>query len=253
MSEPDTSVASVANPVRDVETPGAGEDVVLELRGIHAGYGEVEVLHGVDLVVPRGGVVAVVGANGAGKSTLCAVAAGTVTPTHGRVVFDGIDRTQAAPHQRARAGLVLAPEARGIFPGLSVDDNLAVRLRTPEARDAARARFPILAERGEQPAGLLSGGEQQQLAMAVALADPPTVFLADEPSLGLAPMAVRTVLDALAELRDRGCSLVLVEEQAGAALALADQVVIMELGRVSWVGPASEVDLDQLTASYLGG
>jgi ABC-type branched-subunit amino acid transport system ATPase component len=231
----------------------SGEDPALELRGIHGGYGEVEVLHGVDLVVPRGGVVAVVGANGAGKSTLCAVAAGTVTPTSGQVLLDGIDRTQTPPHERARAGLVLAPEARGIFPGLSVDDNLAVRLRTPEARQAARARFPILAERGEQPAGLLSGGEQQQLAMAVALADPPTVFLADEPSLGLAPMAVKTVLEALAELRDLGCSLVLVEEQAGPALALADQVVIMELGRVSWVGPASEVDLDQLTGSYLGG
>ena len=101
-------------------------------------------------------------------------------------------------------------------------------------------------------AGLLSGGEQQQLALAVALADPPSVFLADEPSLGLAPMATETVFEALAELRDQGCALVLVEEQAGGALALADTVVLLELGRTSWVGPAAEVDRDRLTASYLG-
>jgi branched-subunit amino acid ABC-type transport system permease component/ABC-type branched-subunit amino acid transport system ATPase component len=250
---PDTTVRRTGATGLPAEWAGAGDELVLELRDIHAGYRGVEVLHGVDLVVPRGGVVAVVGANGAGKSTLCAVAAGTLVATRGQVVLDGIDRTQAPPHERARAGVVLAPEARGIFPGLTVDDNLAVRLRRPEAREAARRRFPILAERGQQAAGLLSGGEQQQLAMAVALADPPRVFLADEPSLGLAPMAVRTVFEALAELRDRGCSLVLVEEQAGAALALADWVVIMELGRVSWAGPASEVDLDRLTASYLGG
>ena len=227
-------------------------DLVLELRGIRAGYGEVEVLHGVDLVVPRGAVVAVLGANGAGKSTLCGVAAGIVAPTAGTVHLLGHDRTAAPPHERAREGLVLAPEARGIFPGLSVDDNLAIRLRTEEARAAARSRFPILAERGAQHAGLLSGGEQQQLAMAVALADPPAVFIADEPSLGLAPMAVRTIVDALGELRDLGCTLVLVEEQAGAALELADQVVVMDLGRVAWAGPAAEVDLERLSATYLG-
>jgi branched-subunit amino acid ABC-type transport system permease component/ABC-type branched-subunit amino acid transport system ATPase component len=231
---------------------GGGSDAVLELRGIRAGYGEVEVLHGVDLVVPRGSVVAVLGANGAGKSTLCAVAAGTVPATAGSVRLSGEDVTGAPPYVRARSGLVLAPEARGIFPGLTVDDNLAVRLRTESARQAARDRFPILGERRGQVAGLLSGGEQQQLALAVALADPPAVFLADEPSLGLAPLAVATVLEALRELRDLGCALVLVEEQAGGALSLADHVVIMELGRVAWSGPAADVDLDELTAAYLG-
>ena len=232
--------------------PAGDADVVLELRGVSAGYGEVEVLHGVDLVVPRGSVVAVLGANGAGKSTLCAVAAGAVPATAGSVLRDGDDVTDVPAHARARAGLVLAPEARGIFPGLSVDDNLAIRLRTEDLRQAARDRFPILGERRTQLAGLLSGGEQQQLAMAVALADPPAVFLADEPSLGLAPMAVETVMEALAELRDLGCALVLVEEQAGGALSLADYVVIMDLGRVAWSGPADEVDLAQLTAAYLG-
>jgi branched-subunit amino acid ABC-type transport system permease component/ABC-type branched-subunit amino acid transport system ATPase component len=248
-----TRIGPETSDVRAGDGVRAGDEApILELRQIRAGYGEVEVLHGVDLVVPRGQVVAVLGANGAGKSTLCGVAAGAVAATSGSVSLDGRDVTAEPPHLRARAGLVLAPEARGIFPGLSVDDNLAVRLRTEAARQAARDRFPILGERRSQLAGLLSGGEQQQLAMAVALADPPAVFLADEPSLGLAPMAVATVVEALAELRDLGCSLVLVEEQAGTVLSLADQVVVLDLGRVAWAGPASEVDLGQLTAAYLG-
>jgi ABC-type branched-subunit amino acid transport system ATPase component len=167
-------------------------------------------------------------------------------------VLDGVDVTSEPTHLRARRGLVLAPEARGIFPGLSVDDNLAVRLRTPEARRAAKERFPILGERADQVAGLLSGGEQQQLALAVALADPPPVFVADEPTLGLAPMATRTVVEALGELRDLGTAVVLVEEQAAAGLELADRVVLMELGRVTWEGPRADLDVDRLTASYLG-
>src|SRR5690606_4365239 len=161
--------------------PPAAATAVLELRGIRAGYGEVEVLHGVDLVVPAGHVVAVLGANGAGKSTLCSVAAGLLTPAAGSVWLSGRDVTAEPPHRRARAGLVLAPEARGVFPGLTVDDNLAIRLRTPELRRAAHDRFPILGQRRGQLAGLLSGGEQQQLALAGALADPPVLFIADEP------------------------------------------------------------------------
>lgn len=247
-TEPGVNAASGS--VGSTEVPG--EDAALALSGIRAGYGEVEVLHGIDLAVPPGGVVAVLGANGAGKSTLCAVAAGLVPPTAGSVWFGGRDVTAEPPHRRARAGLVLAPEARGIFPGLSVDDNLAVRLRTPEQRQVARDRFPILGERSGQVAGLLSGGEQQQLALAVALADPPAVFIADEPSLGLSPMATETVFQALDELRDLGTALVLVEEQAAGALRLADTVVLVDLGRVAWVGPASEVDVARLSAAYLG-
>ncbi|HEX2576134.1 MAG TPA: ATP-binding cassette domain-containing protein [Aquihabitans sp.] len=232
--------------------PADDRAAALQLVDVRAGYGEVEVLHGVDLSVPAGGVVAVLGANGAGKSTLCGVAGGLVEATGGRVLLAGQDVTDAPPHVRARAGLLLAPEARGVFPGLSVEDNLAIRLRTPAARRAAHERFPILADRRTQLAGLLSGGEQQQLALAVALGDPPAVFLADEPSLGLAPMATETVFEALAELRDLGSALVLVEEQAGGALALADTVVLMELGRVAWSGLAGSVDRARLTASYLG-
>lgn len=227
-------------------------DIALELRDIYGGYGEVEVLHGIDLIVPAGKVVAVLGANGAGKSTLCGVAAGLVEVTAGSVLLAGRDVTTEATHRRAQAGLILAPEARGVFPGLSVDDNLAIRLRTPAARKAAHERFPILGERRNQLAGLLSGGEQQQLALAGALAAPPPLFIADEPSLGLAPMSTATVFEALAELRDLGSALLLVEEQAGGALALADTAVLMDLGRVAWTGPAGDVDLDRLGATYLG-
>jgi len=239
---PDGSGAAVA----------AEAGAVLELRGVYAGYGEVEVLHGVSLSVAPGEVVAVLGANGAGKSTLCAVAAGLVAPSRGEVVLSGRDVTSEPPFRRARTGLLLAPEARGVFPGLSVDDNLALRLRSAEQRRAARGRFPILGDRHDQLAGLLSGGEQQQLALAVALGDPPAVFIADEPTLGLAPLAVEAVVEALAELRDRGSAVVLVEEQAATALRLADTVVVMELGRVAWRGPVSEVDATRLAATYLG-
>ncbi|MGB6059215.1 MAG: ATP-binding cassette domain-containing protein [Microthrixaceae bacterium] len=270
-STPDPAVLPSA-PHADGD-PGAGDDMVpepvgadprenyrgnstatpvLELIGVDAGYGEVQVLHGVDLTLTRGSALAVLGANGAGKSTLSSTIAGLVTPSQGRILWDGVDITDMSVHERARGGIVLAPEARGIFPGLSVDDNLAVRLRTEDARQAAKSRFPILAERHAQLAGLLSGGEQQQLAMAVALADPPVLFIADEPSLGLSPMASVAVFEALAELHERGTTLILVEEQAGGALALADRVVLMDLGRVVWAGRAEEADLDHIGATYLG-
>ncbi len=252
--EDSVAVASTAPaaPSATTETAETPVPAALDLRLIDAGYGEVQVLHGVSMAVAPGQVLAVLGANGAGKSTLCAVAAGLVPATAGEVLMGGHDLTHQPTHQRARHGLLLAPEARGIFPGLTVEDNLAVRLRTPEARRAAKDRFPILDERADQLAGLLSGGEQQQLALAVALADPPPVFVADEPTLGLAPMATRTVVEALGELRELGTAVVLVEEQAAAGLELADRVVLMELGRVTWDGPRSELDVDRLTASYLG-
>jgi len=236
----------------DVTIDPADSTALLALHDIDAGYGETQVLHGIDLRVRPGSVVAVLGANGAGKSTLCGVIAGTVTPTRGAVHFDGRDLTNLAVHERARAGIILAPESRGIFPALSVDDNLAVSLRDAARIDEARSRFPILAERHSQTAELLSGGEQQQLAMASVLADPPRLFIADEPSLGLSPMMTATVFDALAELKERGVTMVLVEEQAGNALALADHVVIMGLGRIVWSGPAAEVDLERLGDAYLG-
>jgi ABC-type branched-subunit amino acid transport system ATPase component/branched-subunit amino acid ABC-type transport system permease component len=228
------------------------EAAPLRLDGIVAGYGEVEVLHGVDLAVPAGRVVTLLGPNGAGKSTLCAVAAGLLAPTAGRVLLDGADVTDQPAFRRALRGLLLAPEARGIFPGLSVDENLSVVLRSAREREQAYERFPLLAERRRQPAGLLSGGEQQMLALAPALVRPPGVFVADEPSLGLAPMASETVFEALTELRRRGSSLLLVEEKAREALELADIVAVMELGRIVWTGPRRDADAEQLAAVYLG-
>jgi ABC-type branched-subunit amino acid transport system ATPase component/branched-subunit amino acid ABC-type transport system permease component len=226
--------------------------VTLGLEGIVAGYGEVEVLHGIDLAVPAGRVVTLLGPNGAGKSTLCAVAAGLLAPTAGCVRLDDRDVTDQPAFRRARRGLLLAPEARGIFPGLSVDENLSVLLRSAREREQAYERFPLLADRRRQPAGLLSGGEQQMLALAPALVRTPALFVADEPSLGLAPMASEAVFEALTELRQRGSSLLLVEEKAREALELADVVAVMELGRIVWIGPRQEADADRLAAVYLG-
>jgi ABC-type branched-subunit amino acid transport system ATPase component/branched-subunit amino acid ABC-type transport system permease component len=232
--------------------PKEVEPAALRLERIVAGYGEVEVIHGVDLSVPTGQVVTLLGANGAGKSTLCAVAAGLLEPTSGRVLLQGDDVTAEPAFRRARRGLILAPEARGIFPGLSVDENLSLLLRSSAEREQAYERFPLLAERRRQPAGLLSGGEQQMLALSSALVRPPKVFVADEPSLGLAPLASEAVFGALTELRERGSSLLLVEEKAREALELADVVAVMELGRIAWTGPRRDADADRLAAVYLG-
>ena len=252
-ARPVTTVPA-APPLAAASADGAreGEPAALRLEGVVAGYGEVEVLHSVDLAVPAGRVVTLLGPNGAGKSTLCAVAAGLLAPTAGRVRLDGADVTNEPAFRRARRGLLLAPEARGIFPGLSVDENLNVLLRSAREREQAYERFPLLADRRRQPAGLLSGGEQQMLALAPALVRTPAVFVADEPSLGLAPLASEAVFDALTELRQRGSSLLLVEEKAREALELADIVAVMELGRIVWTGPRQEADADRLAAVYLG-
>jgi branched-subunit amino acid ABC-type transport system permease component/ABC-type branched-subunit amino acid transport system ATPase component len=231
---------------------GGRAAAALDLEGIVAGYGDVEVLHGVDLVLASGRCVTLLGANGAGKSTLAVVAAGLLPPVRGRVVRDGRDVTAQSADQRARDGLLLVPEARGIFPGLTVEDNLALRLRSPAERTRAYERFPLLAQRRGQPAGLLSGGEQQMLSLAAALVQPPEVLIADEPSLGLAPLAAEAVFEALTELRGMGVALLLVEEKAREAMAVADTVAIMELGTVAWTGRREDADADRLAAAYLG-
>jgi len=226
---------------------------VILLEDVVAGYGDVEVLHGVTVAVERGQVVALLGANGAGKSTLCNVTAGLVPITSGTVQLSGVDVTDLAPHARAQEGLLLVPEARGIFPGLTVEENLQVLLRDPALRAKAYERFPILGERRKQVAGLLSGGEQQMLSLAPALATPPAALVADEPTLGLAPLAAEVVIDALRELRGMGTAILLVEEKASEVMKVADIVAFMELGRVVWMGPRDEADDERLAAAYLGG
>ncbi|MEX2031742.1 MAG: ATP-binding cassette domain-containing protein, partial [Dehalococcoidia bacterium] len=177
--------------------------------------------------------------------------AGAIAPTSGRVVLNEEDVTARAAYQRAREGLLLVPEARGIFPGLSVEENLRVLLSEGEI-EQAYARFPILGERRSQLAGLLSGGEQQMLSLAPALAKPPKVFIADEPTLGLAPLAAEVVIEAIRELKELGSAVLLVEEKAREVMALADTVAFMELGRIVWAGPRDEADAERLAAGYLG-
>ncbi len=251
---PEHEVPHVTAPLTAEQSPDGGslEPAVLAMNGIVAGYGDAEVLHGVSLGLESGKVVALLGANGAGKSTLCSVAAGLVDATLGTIVLDGADITESSSYQRARRGLLLVPEARGIFPGLTVEENITVLLRDPKLRDKAYERFPILAQRRKQVAGLLSGGEQQMLSLAPALADPPKVLIADEPTLGLAPLAAEAVMQAILELREAGTAVLLVEEHAQNALKVADTLVFMELGKIVWVGPREEADMELLASAYLG-
>jgi ABC-type branched-subunit amino acid transport system ATPase component/branched-subunit amino acid ABC-type transport system permease component len=226
---------------------------VLLLDDVVAGYGDVEVLHGVSVAVEPGQIVALLGANGAGKSTLCNVAAGAVPLTAGQVTISGEDVSDLPPFNRVRRGLLLVPEARGVFPGLTVEENLQVLLRDPTLRDKAYERFPILGQRRKQLAGLLSGGEQQMLSLAPALVDPPAVFVADEPTLGLAPLSAAIVLDALRELRSKGSAVLLVEEKASEVMKVADIVAFLRLGRLVWIGRREDASQEQLAMAYLGG
>ncbi|MEV2254290.1 ATP-binding cassette domain-containing protein [Streptomyces sp. NPDC050147] len=243
-------------PVAAEPVPGRGgtgeSDPALALADVHAGYDGAPVLHGVTLTVHPGEIVALLGPNGAGKSTTCKAAAGLLIPTRGQIYVAGADATHRGPVHRSRAGVVLAPEGRGIFPALTIEENLTLHLPDGHARDAVYDRFPGLAARRKVTAGSLSGGEQQMLALAPLLQRPPKVLIADEPSLGLAPRVVDEVFRLLAELRDAGTGLLLVEEKAAEILGIADTVAYLAQGRVSWCGPRSEVRADQLTEAYLG-
>ncbi|WP_405815862.1 MULTISPECIES: ABC transporter permease subunit [unclassified Streptomyces] len=240
-------------PPPDPRGSNAGEaGISLELRGVTAGYDGGLVLHGVDLAVRAGEILAVLGPNGAGKSTTCKVAAGLLPVAGGEVRIHGRDATGDGPVRRSRAGVLLAPEGRGIFPALTIEENLALYLKDADARAAVYARFPRLAERRGIPAGALSGGEQQMLALAPLLQRPPAVLIADEPSLGLAPRVAEEVYALLTELRDAGTALLLVEEKAAGILGIADTVAYLSQGRVSWCGPRAEVEADRLTEAYLG-
>jgi ABC-type branched-subunit amino acid transport system ATPase component/branched-subunit amino acid ABC-type transport system permease component len=223
----------------------------LHLVGVSAAYAKLQVLAGLDLTLMPGTITALVGANGAGKTTLCNVIAGLVTPTHGLIFLNGADITAVPPHRRA-GRLTLTPEARGIFPSLSVDDNLCVRLGRPADRERVYERFPMLGARRRVLAGALSGGEQQILALAPLLHRPPEVLIADEPTLGLAPLVVANLTELFIELRARGTTLLLAEERARSILDVADQVILLELGRILWTGPRSDLQEDQLAAIYLG-
>lgn len=234
------------------EDQPVGQAPLLEFDGVDAGYGTAPVLHGIRLALAPGEVLALLGPNGAGKSTVCRVAAGVLTPVRGTLRVRGRDATRDGPVRRARDGVLLAPEGRGIFPSLTIEENLALQLAEADARDAVYTRFPGLARRRTVVAGSLSGGEQQLLALAPLLERPPDVLIADEPSLGLAPRIVAEVFTLLTELRSRGTALLLVEEKATGALGIADTVACLAQGGISWCGPRADVETDRLTEAYLG-
>ncbi|MBX6387772.1 MAG: ATP-binding cassette domain-containing protein [Frankia sp.] len=243
---------------REGEVEGEGSGAALRLSGVSAGYGAVGVLRAVSLTVQEAAVTVLLGANGAGKSTLCAVIAGGGAPTAGRVYLGGEDITSLPAYRRAARGLAFAPESRGIFPGLTVTENLALAL-PKGGRDGAADleavfdRFPALAARRRLAAGNLSGGEQQLLALAPLLLHPPRVLVADEPCLGLAPRVSAAVLDLFAELRAAGTAVLVVEEKARHVLDLADQVAFLDLGQVVWSRRAADVDHETLAEAYLQG
>jgi len=231
---------------------------LLSVEGLNVRYGSVQALFDVTIDVPAGSVVAVLGANGAGKSTLARAVSGLVPSFGGRVTFDGHDITKAKPHEIRRAGLVHIPEGRGIFPGLSVQENLRMAVRrvgTPDERRSAVSdayeMFPRLADRRSQRAGTLSGGEQQMLALARALAVPPKVIIADEMSLGLAPLVVDFVFASIERASQSGVTVVLIEQFIHRALGLASQCVILKQGAVAWTGPAENARQEVLDR-YLG-
>jgi ABC-type branched-subunit amino acid transport system ATPase component/branched-subunit amino acid ABC-type transport system permease component len=242
----ETVPAAMADASAPIGTAG------LALRGVRSGYGELEVLHGIDLDVRPGQLVVILGPNGSGKSTLCSTIAGLVTTNRGQLVLDGTDLVGVGPHRRARQGLLVAPEARGVFPGLSVLDNLRVVLTSDDEMQEVFRRFPILGDRRGVPASNLSGGEQQMLTLAPLLVRPPKVLVADEPTLGLAPLIVAELMQVFVELRDRGVAVLLVEEKARAVLDVADQVVLLELGTIRWQGARDDLDEEDLAALYVG-
>jgi branched-chain amino acid transport system ATP-binding protein len=233
---------------------------VLEVEGVVAGYGRVEALHGVSLTVAEGEAVTTIGANGAGKTTLLKTVAGLIRPRRGRILLDGTDVTGWPAERRARHGIALVPEGRQVFPEHTTRDNLLLgaygRRRSGDVdEDLAKVEglFPILLERRGQLAGTLSGGQQQMLAIGRALMSRPKVLLLDEPSLGLAPLAVKEVVDRLVELAGAGSTLVLVEQNAAAAFRVASRGYVLDRGDVVVEGPITELRNDpRVHTAYLG-
>jgi branched-chain amino acid transport system ATP-binding protein len=217
-------------------------DRILSVAGLEVRYGAALALSGVTLDLTEGSVLAVLGANGAGKSTLARACSGLVPPVAGTIRFAGQDVTGWSADRRRRGGLVYLPEGRGIFPNLSVFENLRVAVRLKEdkaaALDKAFTLFPVLGQRKRQRAGSLSGGEQQMLSLARALAVDPKLVIVDEPSLGLAPKLVDMVFETLEDAKRSGMTFIIIEQFAHKALALADRCIILRRGRMTWNGDA---------------
>jgi len=235
---------------------------LLQVEAVSASIEAINILQDISLSVATGELVTVIGANGAGKTTLLRVISNSLKPQAGKVFFDGVSTVSLDAHLLARRGLVHVPQGRQIIPSLSVHDNLVIGAERSELVDAELLthnlereydRFPVLRERKDLSAGSLSGGEQQMLAVSRALMMRPKLLMLDEPSLGLAPQIVKTILTALRELADQGISILLVEQVAMAALSIADHAHVLRNGKIALSGKAAELRGDQaLVESYLG-
>ena len=234
---------------------------LLETRGLTLGYGRSDAVAGVNLRVLQGSVVTLIGANGAGKTTIMRGISGLLRPRSGEILFEGRDIAGLAGHRVARLGVIQSPEGRQVFANLTIAENLAMgawlvsdRAEEGRRRAAVLARFPRLAERLEQPAGSLSGGEQQMLAIGRALMADPRLLLLDEPSLGLAPLFVAEIFRIIEDLKREGRTILIVEQNARAALEVADYAYVLQSGRIEMEGRAREIAADsRVIAAYLGG
>lgn len=245
-------------------TPIADRPPMLDVRGVSAAYGGVRAVRDVSLAVARGEIVALIGANGAGKTSLLRSIAGLLMPNAGTIAFNGTDVTGVSTERKAGMGIALVPERRELFAGMSVSDNLtlgayslgggrAAREKAQTTREALERRFPMLLRDRHKKAGHLSGGQQQQLAIARALMGHPSLMLFDEPSFGLSPLLARSVFVALRELRNEGMAILLVEQNAELALRHCDRGVLLQTGRVVAEGTASELRASQaVRAAYFG-
>lgn len=251
----------------NVAVPAAGTTAVatdgatlLELQSLTVNYGGIQALRDVNLIVRAGEIVTLIGANGAGKSTTLRTISRLINPRSGKILYDGRDISHARPDEVVRAGIAQCPEGRRVLTRFNVVDNLEMGAYTRTDRAAVRADierqfglFPILGERRNQLAGTLSGGEQQMLAIARAVMSRPRLLLLDEPSLGLAPLIVRSIFAVIRELHEQGVTILLVEQNAHLALRYADRGYVLEAGRVTIAGPASELaNDDRVRAAYLG-
>jgi branched-chain amino acid transport system ATP-binding protein len=235
-----------------------GTGPLLELRDVDAAYGPFRAIFGVSFALYPGRVLALLGSNGSGKTTVARVSSGLLAPTAGTVWFDGDDVTGCRPFRYARLGIVHAPEGRSVFASLSVEENLALTFQRTRGRSGVGAAlaqayelFPRLGERRRQTAGTLSGGEQRMLSLARVLVEQPRLLIADELSLGLAPIVVDEVYRTLERIRDAGTTLLIVEQHVQHALAIADDAIVLVKGEVAYSGPVSE--LGDLHARVLGG
>jgi branched-chain amino acid transport system ATP-binding protein len=238
--------------------PGADKPL-LEVSGLTSHYGRIQALHGIDLSVSAGQLVALVGANGAGKTTLLRAISGVQPVTGGNVRFAGASMKRLRPHQRVAAGICQVPEGRQVFGPMSIEDNIRLGGYLRPAREAAAdlermyALFPVLAEKRRLPAGTLSGGQQQMLAIARALMGKPQLLLLDEPSMGLAPLLIQETFRIVQRLKEAGITILLVEQNAHAALAIADVGYVIETGKIILSGPGQELLAnEEVKRAYLG-